>query len=237
VQRQRDERLATDAAPSIRRRQRTRRREPARGSSPWWRVLAGVLASSAAVALGVAVWPQSAAVAFGWLLIAVVALSMPVARARRVFRARRTPDAATAGQVLDILTQLDEVEHRVVDLGPAWPRLSVGPTGVLVIDVCPAGHAAGSERRGDAKVLQGRLARTARAGHAARRALDDAGVDIPVRTLAVTVGDGRTSASSGVRLIDPAELSGALSAGPVLPMNVVDAAFTSLTRADRLVTD
>jgi hypothetical protein len=226
-------------------------------SSAWWRVAVGVAASVVAFALGVAVWAQSVAVALGWFLIAVVALSVPLAQARRITRARRTPDVATARHVLAILTDLDEVEHRAVELGPAWPRLSVGPTGVLVIDVCPAGASSSPARRGDVRILQGRLARAARTGLAARRALDHAGIDIPVRTLAVTgaidgvggvggvdgvhvvhgAGDDRDAATPDVRVIDTTELSGALSAGPALPMAVVDAAFTSLTHTDGLVAD
>jgi hypothetical protein len=213
------------------------------------------------VVLGVAVWTQSVPVAVGWWLMAGVALTVPVRRARRLLRARREPDAVTAGHVLSILTGLDEVEHRAVELGPTWPRLSVGPNGVLVIDVCP-GMEPGPTRRRDARILQGRLARTARTGQAARRALADAGIDIPVRTLAVAAagsaeaggrlalprGDTSTNGSGGsrvggdgsgdgVRLIEPVELSGALTAGPALPMAVVDAAFTSLTHAPRLSAD
>ncbi len=227
---------------------------------------AGVLLASSAVVLGAIVWDQSAAVAVGWLLIAVVAVAVPVRRARRVLLRRREPDAVTAGRVLSILTGLDEVEHRAVELGPIWPRLSVGPTGVLVIDVCP-GALPGPARRGDTRILHARLARTAETGQAARQALAAAGVDVPVQVLAVMAGadavgadvDAAGPGASGadatdvdatdvdaagadatgddVRLIATTELAGVLTAGPALPMAVVDAAFTSLARSPQLAGD
>lgn len=101
------------------------------------------------------------------------ALERPARRPRPV---RTTADPALAAAVGERLRQLDQLEHRRVDLGDPWPTLVIGPTGVAVL--APAGP-------DDADVVRRLRTTAAEVDHLL------AGTDasaLPVRAVLVTAG-------------------------------------------------
>jgi hypothetical protein len=177
---------------------------------------------------------------------AVVALLVGSAVAFGVFDKRNgprqtfglAPDGRTSALAEHVLGSLDGIEHRRVELGAPWPQLSVGPTGVVVVDVCglegPVSLDPGGIHRRDDRRSCARCDAALEAGDAARHALAPMKMDVPVRTVvvvaagtSVTVGD---DARTDVSLITVDELADVLARGPVLPMSVVDATFAVLSR-------
>jgi hypothetical protein len=177
---------------------------------------------------------------------AVVALLVGSAVAFGVFDKRNgtrgtlglAPDGRTSALAEHVLGSLDGIEHRRVELGAPWPQLSVGPTGVVVVDVCglegPVALDSGGIRRRDDRRSCTRCDAALEAGDAARRALAPTKMDVPVRTIAVvaagtsvTVAD---DARTNVSLITVDQLADVLARGPVLPMPVVDATFAVLSQ-------
>lgn len=148
------------------------------------------------------------------------------------------PDGRTAALAEHVLASLDRIEHRRVELGTPWPQLSVGPTGVVVVDVCGVEgpvllDATGVHRRDDRRSCR-RCDAVFQAGDAARGALAATAAGVPVRTIAVVApGTSVTialDAPADVSLMTVDELADALTRGPVLPMATVDAAFAVLSR-------
>ena len=148
------------------------------------------------------------------------------------------PDGRTAALAEHVLNSLDGIEHRRVELGRPWPQLSVGPTGVVVVDVCglegPVVVDADGIRRRDDQRSCVRCHAVLAAGNAARRALAASAAQVPVRTIAVVApGTSVTialDAPAEVSVMPVDELADALARGPVLPMAVVEAAFAVLSR-------
>jgi hypothetical protein len=148
------------------------------------------------------------------------------------------PGGRTSALAEHVLGSLDGIEHRRVALGAPWPQLSVGPTGVVVVDVCglegPVSlDARGIRRRDDLRTCE-RCDTTLAAGDVARTALARTNLDVPVRTIAVVAAGTEVTvfddAPTGVSLITVDELADALARGRVLPMPVVNASFTVLNR-------
>ncbi len=148
------------------------------------------------------------------------------------------PDGRTTALAEHVLGSLDGIEHRRVELGRPWPQLSVGPTGVVVVDVCglegPVVLDATGIRRRDDQRSCARCRAACAAGHAARRALAGSGAQVPVRTIAVVAAGTSVTvaidAPAETLLINVDELADTLARGPVLPMAVVDASFALLSR-------
>jgi hypothetical protein len=148
------------------------------------------------------------------------------------------PDGRTAALAEHVLSSLDGIEHRRVELGAPWPQLSVGPTGVVVVDVCalegPVALDARGIRRRDDRRWCCRCDTALGASTAARRALAPTDLDVPVRTIAVVAtGTSVTIARDApeeVSLVTVDRLADELARGPVLPMAVVEASFAVLSR-------
>jgi len=150
----------------------------------------------------------------------------------------QAPDGRTAALAEHVLGSLDGIEHRRVELGRPWPQLSVGPTGVVVVDVCGLEgpvvlDATGIRRRDDQRGCA-RCRAACAAGHTARRALATSGAQVPVRTIAVVAAGTSVTvaldAPTETLLISVDELADTLARGPVLPMAVVEASFALLSR-------
>lgn len=200
--------------------------------------VAGVAAAAALATTGSAGWTVGSA--------AIVALLTGSAAAYRVLEGRErrdrpdglAPDGRTAALAEHVLGSLDRIEHRRVELGTPWPQLSVGPTGVVVVDVCGLEgpvllDATGVRRRDDRRSCR-RCCAALRAGDAARRALAPTAAEMPVRTIAVVArGTSVTiglDAPAEVSLITVDELADTLTRGPVLSMATVEASFDVLSR-------
>jgi hypothetical protein len=215
-----------------------------RGSRRWSGTLVLVLMTMLAAAVGL-VMTGSFGSMFG--AAAVVALLVGSAVAFGVFDKQRdgtrgtlglAPDGRTSALAEHVLGSLDGIEHRRVELGAPWPQLSVGPTGVVVVDVCglegPVSLDAGGIRRRDDQRSCTRCDAALEAGDAARHALAPTNMDVPVRTIAVVAAGTSVivadDARTDVSLITVDELADVLARGPVLPMPVVDATFAVLSR-------
>jgi hypothetical protein len=144
------------------------------------------------------------------------------------------PDPGLAAAASDVLERLDRIEHRGIELGRPWPAITVGPTGVHVVDVCPYVADPG---RADALAPVGpcrRCARSARIAARIRQAIQELDPPRPVPVSALVVvatGDpSRSSAAGGqVELVPIDRLGDALARGHLLPMVTVDAVFAATT--------
>ncbi|MFA9444388.1 hypothetical protein [Egicoccus sp. AB-alg6-2] len=147
-------------------------------------------------------------------------------------------DRAVATSTAAAIDALDRLQHLRVELGAPWPQLVVGPAGVSIVDV----HAhrgpvrlTNSGLHGESGLFCGPCEDARRVARAARRLLWDVegGGDVPVRVLAVVPPGTRVARDPGVGdLVDavPADrLADRLVRGPVLPMALVDRAFTRLS--------
>ena len=149
------------------------------------------------------------------------------------------PDGRTSALAEHVLGSLDGIEYRRVSLGAPWPQLSVGPTGVVVVDVCGlegplALDARGIHRRDDPASCV-RCDAALMAGRTARHALAPTHRNVPVRTITVVAAGTEVTvaedAPADVSLITVDQLADMLARGPVLPMPVVDESFALLTRS------
>lgn len=184
-------------------------------------------------------WAVQPALALGWGFIGFGGAAELVRAGRLRRRRQATPDPSTALEVDAALGGLDRVEFRSVELGTPWPQLTVGPTGVTIIDVCPT--LSRPSGRPVPRSVEGRLTRLAAARRVVRETLEEAGVDLPVRAVVVfAAGQAaprlRRRAHAPDLWVAPEELPGALVSGPVASMPVVDAAFRSLARRPELAT-
>lgn len=213
----------------------------------WWDVRRGMgpkLALLVLLLLAAATWAIRSAGSAGSQLEVVAVLvflgASTVAfgvldRPRR--RRRSARDARTAVMAEGVLAGLDGVEHRRVELGAPWPQLSVGPTGVVLIDVCDLGgpivlDGPDVRRLGGPRACPGCAAMNETEGRV-RRALADVAPDMPVRSISVLAPGTAvcaTSPSSGRRAVGVDGLADLLARGRVLPMPAVDAAFAALSR-------
>ncbi len=198
----------------------------------------GVVAAAALATTGSIGWTVGSAAVVTMLMGSTAAFGVFDGRERRDRPEGLAPDARTAALAEHVIGSLDRIEHRRVELGAPWPQLSVGPTGVVVVDVCGVEgpvllDATGIRRRDDRRSCR-RCDAALQAGHAARRALAPCAPGVPVRTIAVVARDTSVTigldAPSDVSLITVDELADALTRGPVLSMATVEAAFAVLSR-------
>jgi hypothetical protein len=166
-----------------------------------------------------------------------------VVRRRRVARVgvtgwRSVADLRVLEQVEAVIDGLDPIEHRPLPLGARWPRVSIGPTGVVVIEVSDLHGAVELADGGVRSVATGRTSESAqRAVELAARLRDqlrEVRPGTPVRALLV-VRDGTEVRSSS---LDPtgdeplavpvARLADTIARGEVLPMAEVDRIFQAL---------
>jgi hypothetical protein len=166
-----------------------------------------------------------------------------VVRRRRAARVgvtgwRSVADLRVLEQVEAVLAGLDPIEHRPLPLGARWPRVSVGPTGVVVIEVCDLHGTVELVDDGLRSVATGRTSESARrAAELAARLRDqlrEVRPGTPVRAL-LAVRDGTEVRSpSGARTeaellaVPVARLADTIARGEVLPMADVDRIFQAL---------
>lgn len=145
-------------------------------------------------------------------------------------------DRAVAAGTTAAIDALDRVEHRRIELGTPWPQMVVGPAGVSIVDICsdpgPIHLSIEGLHRGDRRCARCEAANDAAV--AARRLLEgiDGGPGVPVRVLVVVPPATRVTRAPGldgrIDAVPADRLSDRLARGPVLPMAVVDRAFTRL---------
>lgn len=149
-----------------------------------------------------------------------------------------SPVAAVAQACLD---DLDRIEHRRLELGEPWPQVVVGPTGVVLVEVCGTEGLAAPPGDVVARAPVSVADRCPRCG-AARTSTTwlrevVAGIPgaatVPVRSVVLVAsaaagacGDQR----AGVAVLPADRLADELARGPVLPMATVDAVFAGLAR-------
>jgi hypothetical protein len=150
------------------------------------------------------------------------------------------PTAAAAQACLD---GLDRIEHRRIELGEPWPQVVIGPTGVVLVEVCGLANASIP----DADPLRPPRepvptdARCGRCGAArgsiARLREVVAGIPeaagVPVRSVVLVApgaADGCGAGQDEVAVRAADRLADELARGPVLPMATVDAVFAGLAR-------
>jgi hypothetical protein len=166
-----------------------------------------------------------------------------VVRRRRVARVgatglRSVADLRVLEQVEAVLAGLDPIEHRPLPLCSRWPRVSVGPTGVVVIEVCDLHGAVEIAGDGARSGVTGRISESAqRAVELAarlREQLREVRPGTPVRALLV-VRDGTEVRSSSLDRTEPEplavpvrRLADTIARGEVLPMVDVDRVFQAL---------
>jgi hypothetical protein len=147
-------------------------------------------------------------------------------------------DHRTESLTTSTLESLDGIEHRRIELGTPWPQLLVGPTGVVVVDVCHLEgplvvDGTGIHRRGERSCCT-RAATDTAASSLARRQLIGAGLLVPVRTVLTVAPDTevevRPDARQDILVVSADQLADVLVRGPVLPMARVDAVFALLAR-------
>jgi hypothetical protein len=166
-------------------------------------------------------------------------------RGRRRRDRRRAPPPSTAAAAVAGLDGLDRIEHRRIELGDPWPQVVVGPTGVVVVDVCDV---AGPEtvvvdgivhdgRTGTPCAACQRLGPTLRRIEAALAPVPGAApmpMSLPVRGVTLVdgpvYGDAGTAPADRVVIRPVQRLADELARGPVLPMATVDAAFARVAR-------
>jgi hypothetical protein len=207
---------------------------------PRWRHLAWAVPLTASLSWAVGRGPATfvevlvlAAVVGGL----IVSLREP-GRARRGGPVRPDPDPRVADVAARALDRLDGIEHRRVELGAPWPAVVVGPTGIHLVDVCPAADRAPIRCTGSSSTSGcERCVRNARITRALQRQLAS-GVEtrpVPVRTVAVVAAGAirpphpaQDDLAGRVEVVPVDRLPDALARGPVLPMADVDRAFRAL---------
>ncbi|MBS3940511.1 MAG: hypothetical protein KG028_06080 [Actinobacteria bacterium] len=223
---------------------------PAAGTELARRLLSwftGALAVGALLVLSfqVATGVEGASEALLVLLVMVGAL-LVIGTGRRRHHGAGADDAIAAGTAAAI-DALDRVEHRRLELGTPWPQLVIGPTGVSIVDMCPGvgartltpvGVHAASQRQTCARCGAARAA-----ADRARQLL--AGVEdgrlVPVRVLAVVPPGTPICRDTGLEdaldVVPADRLPDMLARGPVLPMALVDRAFTRLASLSGALVD
>jgi hypothetical protein len=165
---------------------------------------------------------------------------------RRGHRGDRRPmppvPLLTAAAAQACLDGLDRIEHRRIELGDPWPQLVVGPSGVVLVELCgqsaaaPPAHGLGAGAHGPAGPSCGRCGT---AGTSVSRLRDVvAGIpgaaEVPVRSVVLVAPDlvaATCGAGHGDVTVRPADrLADELARGPVLPMATIDAVFAGLAR-------
>jgi hypothetical protein len=158
-----------------------------------------------------------------------------------------TADPTLLASVQAVLDDLDPIEHRAIRFDALWPQVSVGPTGVVIVDVC---ELEGRLRRdGDllvtdrGEVPSQRAARVTDLAVRIRAELALAGLQIPVRALlvvgddeALPVPDDSTVPRPGVHepvvvslvTVPVDRLATTIARGEVLSMAQVDRVFPAL---------
>lgn len=208
--------------------------ETARRLLTWF---TGALAGGALLLLTIqsATGVEGASEALMVLLVLLGALVVVGARRDQppIIGADRTIAAGTAAAI----DALDRVEHRRLELGTPWPQLVVGPTGVSIVDLCPGVGSARSTSTGAPTASRRGCERCDTVRATAERARQllagvEDGRNVPVRVLAVVrpgvpvCRDANTD--DGIDAVPADRLSDMLARGPVLPMALVDRAFTRL---------
>jgi hypothetical protein len=166
-----------------------------------------------------------------------------VVRRRRAARVgetgwRSVADLRLLEQVEAVLVGLDPIEHRPLPLGARWPRVSAGPTGVVVIEACDLHGTVELADDGVPSVATGRTSeRAQRAVELAVRMRDqlrEVRPGTPVRALLV-VRDGtevrpvpQHRTEDGLLVVPVSRLADTIARGEVLPMVEVDRIFQAL---------
>lgn len=225
-------------------------RRPAAGTELARRLLSwftGTLAVGALLVLAVQVATGVEGASEALMVLLVMIGALLVIGARRERHQRVDADRAIAAGTSAAIDALDRVEHRRLELGMPWPQLVVGPTGVSIVDLCPGigapdlatvGVHAGPQRRTCV-----RCATAAAAADRARQLL--AGVEdgrlVPVRVLAVVPPGTPICRDAGIEdaldVVPADRLPDMLARGPVLPMALVDRAFTRLASLSGALVD
>lgn len=205
--------------------------ETARRLLTWF---TGAVAAGALLVLAIQVATGVEGASEALMVMLLLVGSLLVVAARRDRRPSLPTDRPLVASTAAAIDALDRVEHRRLELGRPWPQLVVGPTGVSIVDIClglaplhrtsagvPTAAAHGCER----------CLATRAAADRARQLL--AGVEdgrhVPVRVLAVLPpGVAVCAGAEAVDAVPADRLSDTLVRGPVLPMALVDRAFTRL---------